>query len=271
MVEARTRQGDLLGLPLDDDSSGFRVADIEGLDPVKANIVSSSSANQDGEEYQSSRRDPRNIKLKIELVPDPVTDTVYSLRKTLYKFFMPKSEVHLRFFMLDGLEVDIVGRVETCEAALFTKEPTMNISVFCGRPDFYEITPELVPGFTTDGDVPMVIDYAGSIETGIKFTLSVDRAMDSFSIFHLPPSEDIQALDFDNVPLLAGDVVEISTVRRAKGATLLRAGTTSSVLYGISPQSKWIELMPGPNEVRVYSEGAAVPFVIEYLNRYGGL
>lgn len=271
LVEVRTRQGDLLSLPLEDDSSGFRVAEIQGLDPVKATLVSSSFANVDGEEYQSSRREPRNIKLQIELDPDPETDTVYGLRKQVYKFFMPKSEVSFRFFMSDGLEVDIVGRVETCETALFTQEPAVDISVMCFKPDFYELTPELVPGTTTAGDIPITIDYTGSIETGIQLTLNVDRALPEFSVYHVPPSDETKTMDFDNFPLEAGDVLTISTVRGAKGATLTRAGSTSSVLYGISPQSNWIELQPGTNTIRVYAEGADIPLTIQYIRKHGGL
>lgn len=272
LVEVRTRQGDLLSLPLEDDSSGFRVADIQGLDPVKANLVSSSFANMDGEEYQSSRREARNVKLQIELDPDPETgDTVYGLRKEIYKFFMPKSEVTFRFYMSDGLEVDIVGRVESCETALFTQEPAVDISVMCFKPDFYELTPELVPGTTTAGDVPITINYAGSIETGIQLTLNVNRSLPDFSVYHVPPNDETKTMDFDNFPLIAGDVLVISTVRGAKGATLTRAGTTTSVLYGISPQSNWIELQPGTNTIRVAAEGADIPLTIQYNNKYGGL
>lgn len=271
LVEVRTRQGDLLSLPLEDDSSGLRVAEIQGLDPVKATLVSSSFANMDGEEYQSSRREPRNIKLQIELDPDPETDTVYGLRKQVYKFFMPKSEVSFRFYMSDGLEVDIVGRVETCETAMFAQEPTVDISVMCFKPDFYELTPELVPGTTTSGETPITIDYAGSIETGIQLTLNVDRSLPEFSVYHVPPNDETKTMDFDNFPLVAGDVLTISTVRGAKGATLTRAGITTSVLYGISPQSNWIELQPGVNTIRVYAEGADIPLTIQYQNKHGGL
>ncbi|WMI34400.1 minor tail protein [Streptomyces phage SheRa] len=272
LVEVRTRQGDLLSLPLDDDSSGFRVVTVDGLGPVKATLVSSSFANMDGEEYQSAKREPRNVKLKIELDPNPETDdTVYGLRKILYKFFMPKAEVTFRFYMSDGLEVDIVGRVETCEPELFTQEPTIDISVMCFKPAFYELTPELVPGTTTAGDVPIDIDYVGTIETGIQLTINVDRSLPQFSVYHVPPDGEMKTMDFDNYPLVAGDVLTISTVRGAKGATLTRAGVTSSVLYGISPQSNWIELQPGPNTILVQAEGADIPLAIQYTNLHGGL
>jgi hypothetical protein len=146
-----------------------------------------------------------------------------------------------------------VGRVESCEAALFTAEPAVDISVMCFDPDFFEITPEVVSGSTTSGETPMTIEYVGTVETGIELTLNVNRSLAGFTVYHVPPNDGIRTLDF------------------AKGATLTRAGVTSSVLYGISPQSNWLELMPGTNTIRVYATGADIPLAIEYINKYGGL
>lgn len=275
-VEARTRQGDLLSLPLEDDTSGYLVLPIEGLGPVKATLVSSSFAQQDGEQYHSSRRETRNIKLKLELSPDPATETVGQLRRKLYNFFMPKTEVTLRFYdEEDGavLEANITGRVESCDPDLFTQEPTVDISIVCFDPDFVEIVPEVVSGGTTSGTTPILINYVGTVETGIELTLNVNRSLSEFTVYHVPPNDSIRTLEFDNVPLVAGDVLKISTVSGAKGATLTRAGVTSSVLYGVSPQSNWLELTPGENAIRVYhgASGAAIPLAIEYINKYGGL
>lgn len=270
-VEARTRQGDLLNLELEDTSSGYIVADIDGLDPVKAILVSSSFANGDGEYFQSSRREPRNIKFRLELDPDPEVETVRQLRTKLYKFFMPESEVRLRFFLEDDLEVDIVGRVESCETAHFAQEPAVDISIMCFDPDFYELTPIVVPGTTTAGEVPITIEYEGSIETGFKLVMDVDRDLPEFTIYHVLPDDQIKTLEFNNAPLLAGDVLTISTIFGSKGVSMVRAGTTYPLLFGVSPQSVWLQLVPGTNAIRVYATGDDIPLTIEYTNKYGGL
>jgi hypothetical protein len=109
-VEVRASQGGFISLPLDDASSGYIVQSVEGLDPVKATLVSSSFAQQDGSKYQSSRRESRNIKLTLGLEPDWVNDTVRSLRSRLYSTFMPKNAVDMTFLMSDGLEVGICSR-----------------------------------------------------------------------------------------------------------------------------------------------------------------
>lgn len=273
-VEASNSQGAMLSLPLEDISGGYVIEEINGLDPVKATLVSSSFANRDGSQYQSSRREDRNITLRIGLEPDYVSSNVQGLRKGLYRVFMPKTEVKLRFHMTDGV-VDIWGRVESLETALFTQEPAVDISIICFDPDFIDPTPVEVPWSTTDSTVDpatlLTINYLGTIETGIELVMNLNRSLNEFTIYHRLPDNSLQILEFA-APLVAGDVLTLSTISGAKGATLSRAGIVSSLLYGISPQSKWIELVgPGENYIRVYAGGAAIPLTIKYSNRYGGL
>lgn len=269
-IEVTSAQGALLNLPLEDLDNGFLLEEVEGLDPVKATITTSSFAQLDGSEYQFSRREERNIKLKISLEPDWGVDTVRTLRKKLYEYFMPKSLVTLTFYTSDGLPVDIMGRVESFESPLFTNTPAVDISILCFNPDFYSQAPSSFDGSTTQLNLESSIVYDGSIETGLVFTLFVNRTLPEFTFYHYPPDGSFHSLEF-STPLIAGDVLTISTISGDKGATLNRASVASSVLYGISPQSDWIELMPGINRIRVYSEGAPIPFHIEYANKYGGL
>lgn len=269
-VEARTTLGMLLVLPLDTISNGYFISDIQGLDPVKANVVSSSFAQLDGAQYQSSRRETRNIILKIGLEPDFITNTVMDLRTNLYSFFMPKTEVSLRFFMSNGLTVDIVGRIESLESVLFTKEPEVNISIICFDPDFLELTAEEIEGFTVNDSTEFLVEYDGTVETGIVFVLNVDRVLTEFTIYHRPADDVIRTLDFA-AALEANDVLTINTRVGSKAITLVRDATQTSLLYGMPSQSSWIELQPGDNYFRIYAVGDPIPFTIEYVTRYGGL
>jgi hypothetical protein len=148
-VEVRTRRGTLLNLPLDDVENGLVINEIQGLDPVKATLVSSSFANQDGEQFHSSKREKRNIKLKMGLEPDYVLTTVKALRNRLYDFLMPQSEVTLRFYDDDGSYADIVGTVESNDAPVFTKDPGADISIVCFNPDFFDPNPVTESGMST--------------------------------------------------------------------------------------------------------------------------
>jgi hypothetical protein len=264
-VEVRTPQGTLLNLPLEDVSDGLFIEEIEGLDPVKATLVSSSFANVDGEQNHSSRREARDIKLKVGLETNYATNTVRSLRSLLYSYFMPKSTVFLRF----------VGTVETFETPIFTKEPQADISVRCFNPDFVVPSPTVLELVTVDGTEEnegwLDIDYDGTVETGIVIELSLNRVENLITVYNQSPSSGLRQLDF-SAPLAVGDTLRLSTVSGAKSATLTRVGTITSVLYGVDPQSAWLTLEQGINRFRVYATGTpAIPYTLEYLTRYGGL
>lgn len=268
-LEVRNSQGALLVLPLENVDTGIIVLPIDGLGPVKATIASSKSAQQAGAKKQSTRRDQRNIMLKLQLDPDYSVNTVWDLRNTIYSFFMTESEVSLRFFM-NGLTVDTTGTVETCEPSIFVQEPQIDISILCDNPDFLAILPVEITGVSTSTTTETLITYDGSVNTGLEFVLNVNRTLTEFTFYHKAPNGIIRSMDFA-ASLVAGDVLTINTVSGTKGATRVRAGTLSSVLYGISPQSTWHELVRGDNYIRIYAVGAAIPYSLKYTKRYGGL
>lgn len=269
LIEVQGSAG-ILNLPIQDPSLGYDVQGVEGLDPVKATLVSSSFAQQDGAQYQSSRRETRNIKLSLGLYPDYSIDDVRSLRRRLLPFFMPKKPVKLTFYMSDGLEVDIEGRVESFDSPMFTDEPSAEVSIVCFDPDFVEATPVIVNGMTTAGSSGQSINYSGTVETGIEFQLNVNRSLSSFAIYHQTPEGAFKTTDFQ-APLLSGDILKINTLPGQKAVTRTRGSTDSSLLYAVSPQSNWVELETGANNIRVYAEGAAIPYTITYTRRHGGL
>lgn len=269
-VEVRTQQGNLLLLPLGDASNGVIIAEIGGLDPVNATIVSTSFANMDGEQYHSSRRESRNITMKLQLDTGNTSGNVRDIRRRLYNYLMPKSQVGLRFVDSDGLNVDISGRVESFEAPLFTNEPVVDVSIMCFNPDFYDATSVVFSGKTTSDTSTFDVEYKGTVETGVQFSLNVDRAISEFSIYHRTPEGELKTLEFNDV-LTAGDILRINTIAGNKSVYLTRAGTTRSVLYGMTPQSNWIEIEPGLNRIQIYAEGAGIPYNLEYTTKYGGL
>jgi hypothetical protein len=269
-IEIDSAQGALLSLPLEDLDHGFLLEEVQGLDPVKATITTSSFAQLDGSDYQSSRREERNIKLKISLEPDWGVDTIRTLRKRLYEYFMPKSALTLRFYASDADTVWISGRVESFETALFSAEPAVDISIICFDPDFFEPVAIVASGNTVSTLAETLFDYTGTVETGIVFTLRPNRAISSFSIYQHNPSGSIRQLDFSGA-LQDLDILKISTIQGRKYARLTRNSTETSFLFGISPQSYWPELQPGENYLRVYANGAPIPFDIEYTRKYGGL
>lgn len=268
-VEINTSGGNLLSLPLSDISNGYKIIDIQGLDPVKATLVSSSTANMDGAQYHSSRRETRNIILKVGFKASASTSISY-LRTKLYNYFMPKSAINLLFYTSDGLILNISGRIETCESDMFSKEPTTNISIICFDPDFISSVETQINGYTVIGNTNASIMYDGNVETGIIFKLYVNRSVSEFTIYHIPPNGTLRQLDFA-ASLINNDVLTISTTPGSKSVVLSREGLDTSILFGMSPQSNWIQLEKGLNLIRVYLEGDSLPYTITYNKRYGGL
>lgn len=270
LIEARTDQGLLLSLPIFDQTEGFLIKDIAGLDPVDATLVYSSMASQDDEQEQSSKRVKRNIILKLGYEPDYINDTTKKLRDRLYGFFMPKSQVRLRFYSDDMPTVEITGRVEKFSSPLFTRDPEATISILCAKSSFVGMDALSFGGNTTSGTTDTNRTYDGSIETGGLFQILPNRSMGGFTIQNRLPDDSVQSQDFV-FPLVNGDILNINSVNLGKYARLTRGGVTTSVLYGISPYSQWLNLYPGVNKLRVVASGAAVPWTFAYANKYGGL
>lgn len=270
-VEVTSKQGRTLVLPLQNVVDGYVIQDIDGLDPVKATIVSSSFAQIDGDQFQASSRDNRNIVLKLGLEAALYTQgSVRDLRNALYSYLMPKSFVKLRFIDNTGPAVEIYGYVETFDSKLFVKEPEATISILCMQPDFVDPRVIRIEGTTVSNTDEIEIDYLGTVDTGIDFTLNVNRAITAFALYHTPGDGTVRSMEF-SLPLSAGDVLKISTTPGAKGATLTREGTTSSVLYAVSTYARWVALEPGINRFRATLVGDPMPYTIEYTDKYGGL
>ena len=269
-VDITNSRGNVLSLQMEQDDNPYQINEIEGLDPGKAVLVSTSSAGQDGETYQSGKRPARNIKLHLDFDSDFSEKSNSELRDDLYTWFMPKSKITLRFFLTTGLYVDIDGIVESMDSPLFKYDPDATISIMCFQPDFVDARLASVPGFTVADSTNMPIDYPGTVEAGSVLTINFNRASSGFSIYNVDESGKVQQLDFSGA-LLNGDKLVVSSLAGSKGITLTRSGASSSFLYGRSSQSSWINLVEGLNQFRVYATGDPIPYTLEYAVRYGGL
>jgi Phage tail protein. len=269
-VEVVSDQGTQIILPIGETSSGFYIEDIDGLDPVAANASSSPFGQLDGEVEQGARREKRNIILTVGLEPDYISRTVSQMRRQLYTYFMPKSKATFRFISDDMEPVSIRGTIEDLDAKLFVQDPKAVISVVNFQPDFLSLVETVINGSTTATGVDTDIVYPGSVDTGFVFQLNVNRSITGFTLNQTLPDSSQRTFQFV-YPLVAGDVLTISTIAGNKYATLLRGSTQTSALAGVSPQADWLQLAPGTNKFRSSVTGAAIPYTLKYTSRYGGL
>lgn len=270
-VDIVNTQNQVLSLPFSNISSGYFVKKIDGLDPVKADIIGSPFASLDGELYQRARREPRNILISLGVAPTYSLNSVQSLRNSLYTFFMPKQRVFMKFYYDNVYSASIFGYIEVNDSPLFLKDPSVDISAICIDPDFLKsggVT--TVSGNTVTGSSEQIVAYPGTVATGFLFTLNSNASLTGFTIYNRQPNNDVKLLTFED-GILSGDKIEISTEFRDKYALRTRSATINSVLYGVKPISKWFPLEPGNNNIRVQASATGVPFTIKYTTRYGGL
>lgn len=272
-------QGSTLTMPFDDISTGFIVKEIEGLDPVKATLTSSTFATLDGEQYNSSRLETRNIVLHLELKPDYAHGSVKDLRDQLYKFFMPKSKVTFDFNMFDkftsdidlqNFDVTIDGRVESFTAPLFTNDPSVDISIICYDPDFSAVASIVASGNTTSGTTTKTITYDGSVDSSLIFKLSPLRSVSSLVITETCPDGTVLSQEFD-IAMVSGDILTVSNISGEKSVILTHSAFDTHVLWAMTIDSDWLTLQPGDNVFTVFATGAVIPYTMEYVEKYGGL
>lgn len=273
-IEIRTTFGKLLTLRMQNSQNGLYIKELDGLDPTKSNIVTTSFAKRDGTQRQASRRESRDLKIKLGFDPDFNTTTVDSLRQQLYRFFMTKMIVDVRYYLLSGLVVEVTGEVETFDSPRMVQDPEATIGIYCFESDFREAVPRIVEHVSTDGSEtgsgPGVLDYRGSVETGFVFRMAATRNWEEFTFINETEDGMIRQLEFSE-PMLAGDILEISTVTGEKGAWRTRGALRTSILNGVSPYSDWVNFFPGENKLSLVMEGAPESFTIEYSEKYGGI
>lgn len=268
-------QGTILNLPLGGSDSGIKVRNIEGLDPVKATITSSTFAKLDGSRYQQSRRENRNILLTMDLEPyagetENYGASVSDLRSLLYSWFMPKNNVTFKIYVDGSPKYLTTGMVESFESPLFTKTPQVVISIICFDPAFYAITDFGFSGTSVNNNIETILNYPGNIEAGYTLTFKPNRSINGFSIFNRRPDGYLASMDIQK-DLYNGDQVIISTEPGNKYVSLRHNGAQSSILYSVGKGAIWGPLWPGRNFFRVYCSGASIPYDIVYKPKYGGL
>lgn len=209
-------------------NSRYLVKDVDGLDPVKAQLSTSETATLDGVYIQNTRAAARNIVMTLGFNPNLVVgESAASLRRELYFQFPPKGRCTLRFHSDDFETVKISGTVESMEAKLFSRDPQIMISIMCPDPYFSALTSLTHSAVNTFAylDLPGL----GSAPTGFVFkTDPLKEAIDAVVLENgLDRKIDIVG------PFITNDIVTVSTVPGSKYARRTRTGSTVSILDDI--------------------------------------
>ena len=254
--------------------SGFVIASIEGLGPVKSNINTTDLASNDGALYNSARLETRNIVFDIVFLEH---STIEDTRQLTYKYFPIKKPVTL-VFKVDNREAMTLGYVESNEPTIFSEREGCQISIICPDPYFYStgeggttvtvfsgVQPNFqFPWSNESLEIPLIemgiienlkertIYYTGDSETGVVIQIHAIGRADNITIYNTGTRETF-TIDTDRLQALtgygivAGDDIEISTLRGKKRITLLRNGIQTNILNCIDKNSSWFQLAKGDN------------------------
>jgi hypothetical protein len=248
----------------------IQVLNVDGLDPVKATINTSAYGSIDGSSYVGSNIQNRNIVLTLKPNPDWNTWTHEKLRKLLYSYFMPKLLVRLVFYSDDSDPVEIYGFVESVENAMFSKEPTFQISIICPDPYFQSLNPTILTG--QNGAIN-TFDYNGNVESGM--IVNVTHVSGNPTTIGIQLG-DPQITYFGVIATVDSSMYfQMSSIPMQKYVQNVTIGT--GVIDNLLPNvylqegSLWPILQPGSNEFKVITDDGVQDYQLIFYERFGGL
>lgn len=276
-VEVSSQYIDIPALPVgvEDSDAPIQIRDIQGLGPAAATLNATPHATSDGSGYFGGTVPQRNIVFVFGFNPNWEDQSVASLRQMLYKYFMPKGKVNLRFFSVEMGPVEIDGYVETIEPVLFSNDPEMQVSIICPEnPHFRAVDETVITGDSTNPANAIAIYYEGTVPTGFDFRLeraSLATVFSSFFYMNLYNSreqhfqmedEDINQNYFFRMRSLAGQ-------KKVESVSFV-TGDGFSRLHFMTDDSEWLELEPGHNALFLVVD-TILNWTIRYRTLYGGL
>lgn len=279
-IEVFSAQPDAPALPLGGffaNTDPIQVRDVQGLGPVKADILSTQFASGDGELFQGSSVGKRNIVMTLGFNPSWEDQTLSTLRHMLYRYLLPKAWTKLRFFSDDMPTVDIEGYVESLEPNIFSQDPEMQLSIVCPKPDFIEADATVFYGVVDNGSIILEFEYEGTVETGFEVRIDQTAANVSYVgdllIRMEQEPEDPQDFLVATVTINGTYYFKLSTIKNAKRVSrvTIADGTIFNLLANMDDASVWPVIKPGTNLFSVAAAENDQAWTMAYFNRFGGL
>lgn len=257
--------------------SGFLIASVDGLGPVKATINTKEIVTDDGSMFNSARLSQRNIVFNIAFVNTIYGETIEDVRQKSYKYFPIKKSIEIDI-ETDNRYVKTKGYVESNEPSIFSANEYTQISVICPDPyfystgvngytstNFYSVTPSFEFPFSNESlTEPLiviseiehksegVVTYIGDIDIGMTIYIHATGEASNINIQNVRTRESItiDTTRIENMTgkgIIAGDDIIVNTVKNEKGITLIRDGVSYNILNCLDKNTNWFTLTKGDN------------------------
>ena len=178
----------------------------------------------------------------------------------------------------DTRKVRIDGYIESNEPAIFSQNESIEISIICPNPYFYDddgegkqvtifygleplfefpfsnesLSKPLIEFGQIQNYTEQTVLYEGDADTGVTITMYAIGKVKNIGIFNTLTREEMH-LDTTKIESLtgegikSGDTIIISTVIGDKTVTLLRDGVYTNILNCIAKDSDWFQITKGDN------------------------
>lgn len=268
---------------LTNNTRSYVVTDVSGLLRPPTD-VRTSEISSDGDFFNSSRMQKRNIVITLRLMGDIETN-----RQQLYRIFPAKTACTV-YYKNRNRDVRIVGYVEVLDGSIFTDKEEIQISIVCPKPWFESLRTlqaelsriakmfEFPFSIQTGEPIPIsevrdlslcTLVNSGDTECGCTMTIEIVGTVTNLKIFSVAKQQYFGL----NYTFLEDDVITISTkAGKEKGVFLLRNGETINLLSFMMTGSKWFQLAIGQNDFTfTASNPENVKIMFAAVELYGGV
>lgn len=261
----------------------YKVTSITGLNPPGATISTSTVAGFDGERYNSSRLNKRNVVIAVV-----INENVAKNLDEFNKLLLPKRYLKISYATKEK-NVYIEGYIESFEYDHFSNKVKCQISVMCPKPywraqdaevtkmspvvDLFEfpfsIPAEGIAFSEYVGSMSEYITNPGNVETGVLIDVEAKKKVKNPLIVNATTGQQMKLL----IVINEGDHITVNTERGDKSIVLERNGEKTNVLNTLDDTSEWLRLAPGSNRINYNADSGAdnMLITIKCPILYGGV
>lgn len=261
----------------------LQVTSVTGLNPPAAAISTTVVAGFDGERFNSSRMDKRNIVISF-VINSNVDDNITRLNRVIF----PKRYLKV-YYKSRSKDLYIEGYTESFEYDHFDNKIACQLSVICPSPFWIsnELTEALLSPVVDLFEFPFSIpvegialsefvgsktgnvDNNGNIETGVIIEIEAINNIIEPTIINVNTGQRMTV----NVEMNDGDRIIISTIKGNKYIKLDCNCVESNLINDLTPDSEWIQLLPGSNRFNytaLYGE-SNMRITVKHRDLFGGV
>lgn len=235
----------------------FILTETKGMGAADATINSAKVGILNGERFNSSTLNKRNITMKV--VPRHDTEEGRAL---IYQYLQPGENCRV-YVKTTSRNAYIDGYVEKAEPDVFSNVNEVGISIICPDPDFiadasfetlfsttapafhfaFSIDSDGIPFSTLEKTTNQTIVNAGDTSTGVTIHLEASGAVSNPVIYDEATGEFMKL----NLDLAENEYIDINTQIGQKKINYVSGGFQISGLPYLAPGSSWLRLKPGQN------------------------